>query len=354
MTPLSEAVRSGSAEVVDVLLGSGARVDVPEVHFGRTPLHLAAIRGYPDVAEQLLNGGASVSEKDGSGRRPLDLAVRYGHADVAGALKARGAKGKTSDLGHGGLSLVDDLSSGDAVMWYLGHSGWAVKTRNHLLILDYWSEGRPPSAAGLCNGRICPEEIESENVTVFVTHEHTDHFDPVIFDWREMVPRLTYVFGFEPEGDFPREVMGPREEKTIGGMKITTIESNDSGVGFLVEVDGLVIFHAGDHANRKQDFSGPFKGEVDFLVAEGTVLDVALMPILGCGFGDVEAVRTGVRYALEVLRPRAFLPMHCGGTEYLLCEFIDDCKDRFRETRMAAPENRGDRFRYRGGKIEKL
>jgi len=32
--------------------------------------------------------------------------------------------------------LSRELEPGQAVIWYLYHSGWAVKTKNHLLIFD--------------------------------------------------------------------------------------------------------------------------------------------------------------------------------------------------------------------------
>jgi hypothetical protein len=75
------------------------------------------------------------------------------------------------------------------------------------------------------------------------------------------------------------------------------------------------------------------------------------MPISGCGFGDQEAVKMGVHYALETLKPRVFFPMHSGGGEYRYRDFIGDCRDDFPDTQMDAPVDKGDRFRYRDGRI---
>jgi hypothetical protein len=102
------------------------------------------------------------------------------------------------------------------------------------------------------------------------------------------------------------------------------------------------------------DFSEPFREEIDRLAAAGVKPDIALLPIVACGPGDAEAVELGVHYVLKTLKPRAFLPMHCGGSEHLGCEFVKECAGAFPGTAMAAPENRGDRFRYRGGAIERL
>jgi ankyrin repeat protein/L-ascorbate metabolism protein UlaG (beta-lactamase superfamily) len=351
VTALVRAVANGDPDVVEALLVAGADVDLCENHYGRSAIHVAAVLGYSDLAKSLIGKGASLDLEDGAGNAPVELAARYGHSDVVEILTASGAPADGIKRGKGALAAQGDLTEGEAVVWYLGHSGWAIKTMDHLLIFDYFNPGRDPGLPGLCNGHIRPAEITDENVTVFVTHEHGDHYDPMIFQWREDLADVTYVLGCQPEDASAYEYAAPREEKQVDGMRIFTIESNDTGVGYWIEVDGLVIFHAGDHANRHRDFSGPYKAEIDLLAERGAKPDIAFMPISGCGFGDQEAVKMGVHYALEALKPRVFMPMHAGGSEHRYKVFIADCEDEFPRTQMQAPEARGDRFRYRDGRI---
>ena len=303
-----------------------------------------------DLAEVLIESGADLDAKDGEGNRPFDYAARYGHEDVAQVLKAHGARGKMPDIPTGSLAAQGDVAEGEAVIWYLGHSGWAIKTRDHFLVFDYFNRDRDPAAPGLCNGRITCEEIAGENVTALVSHEHGDHFDPQIFGWKEQLPNVTYVMGCAAEDAPPCEYMEGRDRRTINGMTVTTIESNDTGVGFLIEVDGLVIMHPGDHANRLQDFSGPYCAEIDYLAARGIRPDIAFMPISGCGFGDQVAVKMGVHYALETLKPSVFVPMHSGGNPYRYKEFISEASGEFEDIQMRAVVGRGDHFRYRDGR----
>jgi L-ascorbate metabolism protein UlaG (beta-lactamase superfamily) len=183
-------------------------------------------------------------------------------------------------------------------------------------------------------------------VTVFVSHAHGDHYSPHILEWRETVPGITYVFGFEPEDVEDYIFAGPRETVTAGNMKISTIESNDSGVGFLVEVDGLRILHAGDHANRHQDFSGPYCGEIDYLAKDSGRIDIAFLPVTGCGFGDQVAVEKGVFYALDKLDPVVFVPMHGGDNTVRYREYADEVGKKGLEISVAAAKSRGDRFYY--------
>ena len=92
-------------------------------------------------------------------------------------------------------------------------------------------------------------------------------------------------------------------------MKVTTFPASDAGVGFLVEVDGVRILHAGDHANSTRDLSGPFMPEIDYLASlGGPAPDLAFLPVSGCRFGDQVAVRMGVEKALAALKPGGVLP----------------------------------------------
>jgi len=344
---LVEAAMRGNAEIVRLLLDAGSETEVGEPAEGLTALHASSILGYGDVVEELLGGGAKIDAKDKMGRTPIELAARFGNMNVVRLLKSRGAGQKRIEVTRDVLARHPVSGAGEAAIWYLGHSGWAIKTKNNLMIFDYFEQGRNPDEPALCNGRIDPAEFADEKVTVFVSHEHGDHFDPMIFDWREKAKDITYVLGCRADSAPPYEFTGPRESRTINGIEVTTIESNDTGVGFLLEVDGLVIYHAGDHANRQRDFSGTYKAEIDWLAARGVRPDIAFMPISGCGFGDQEAVKMGVHYALDTLLPALFLPMHAGRSLTRYREFVTDCGDRFPETRMEAVHHRGEEVRYK-------
>jgi ankyrin repeat protein/L-ascorbate metabolism protein UlaG (beta-lactamase superfamily) len=352
-TPLISAARGGHSELVAVLLGAGAKVDIQENRYGCTALHAAAIAGYADIVAELLAHDANPMIADWEGRTPLELAEQYDQKHAAADLVACGAVRRRSDGPPANPGACCRVDSGEAAVWYLGHSAWAVKTDRHLLVFDYWDQGREPDDPCLCNGHIVPAELADLNVAVFVSHEHGDHYDPSIFAWREQIPAIDYYLGCRPaDADgLPYHYVGPRETRTIDGMQISTITSNDSGVGWVIDVDGIQIYHAGDHANRQQDFSGPYRAEIDHLAAAGVRPDLAFMPISGCGFGDQEAVKLGVHYALENLRPAVFLPMHAGNNSYRYQEFVGDCRGKYPLTKMVAVQNRGDHFLYSGGEI---
>lgn len=362
-TPLLAAAENGNREVVDMLLQAGAELEMPNRELGLTPLHVAALLGYGDVVESLLSKGADANQRDLAGHSPLDTALKYGHGGVADLLAARGGTA-TMDAVPAAPFALPKPGAEEAYVWSLGHSGWAVKTKHHLLIFDYAPVGRVPDQPSLQNGAVNPLEIAGQDVAVFASHEHGDHYNPVIFDWRTQLPQARVFLGFQPRPVAPApgqpparpqpadyELLPPGQVREIDGMKITTIESNDSGVGFVVEVDGVTVFHAGDHANRYRDLSGPFKPQIERLAQEKIHPDLAFLPVSGCNFGDQVAVRIGVEYQLTRLQPNVFFPMHGGVFGTRLRQFVEELGDGFPATEKAAAESKGDCFHYRNGRL---
>lgn len=352
-TALSKAVDGGFTKLVDILLKKGADFNIKENRYKRTLLHTSALKGYSQIAGFLIEKGINVNEKDDKGKTPLYYAAKYGHRTVADLLRKNGSKKVSLEENYGYSSFLEkNLKDKEAAVWYLNHSGWAVRTKNNLLIFDYDERGSKPDEPLLTNGYINPDEIKKQNVYVFVTHEHGDHFNKKIFDWHKKIRGVNYILGFEFRDVEEIKFIPPRENRKIGDLEITTIESNDGGVGFLVKADGLTIFHAGDHANRKEDFSGHYKAEIDFLAKEGLFPDIAFVPVTGCGFRNPEAVKKGAYYLIEKLNPKIFFPMHAGGAEYQYKNFADQASNDNIKVDFVCAENRGDRFFYRNGKIK--
>ena len=46
---------------------------------GSTALHLAAMKGFKDIAQSLISGGADPMRKDKAGNTPPDVAAMRGH-----------------------------------------------------------------------------------------------------------------------------------------------------------------------------------------------------------------------------------------------------------------------------------
>ncbi len=363
-TPMTLAIQQRKNTVVEKLLRAGA--DPKKcIRDGKTPLHLAALSGNKPIAELLLASGADPNQKDNVGKYPRDYACYYGHADVAGLLETNHAKSEEHFVASASTLLAKPLREKEAIIWYLAHSGWAIRTKNHFLIIDYWERDANHTNAGLVNGHIVPEELKSEPVAIFASHEHNDHLDRAIFNWQNVLPNATYYLGVDP-GQLPEYRRQPEplpqyvrlrpgvplNEK---GLSVYPIKSDiDQGVGFLIEVDGLKIFHTGDAVDTSRVTPSRFTQYVDTLKQRFGSVDLLFFPIRGCGFPDLEALKKGNDYAIAQLQPKAVFPMHAVDSEYELREYADNAKHRGVNANFVTVSNRGDRYIYRDMKIASI
>lgn len=345
-TALYFGVREGKAEIVEWLLSHGAQTQVRIEGSGRNLLHLATLKGYTDIVELLVENGVDLDITDNFGNTAYKYAAKYGHKKIASLLKKNGADVTFPEKYNSRPSFLGrTLEDGEAAILYLGNAGWAVKTTNRLLIFDYMEPERKADEASLLNGHILPDELKGQNVYVLVTHAHNDHFTPAIHEWRKSVQNIEYIYGFKQK-ETPEYVqaMNPREERTVDGMTIQTIASTDAGVGFLVEADGFVIFHSGDHANRTKDLEKAFSDEIDYLDGMGKSPDMAFISVKGCGFRDTDAVKTGLYYVFRKLQPRTVFPMHASEDEYFYRTFAEEAAGQNFKLDFVCAENKGDSF----------
>jgi L-ascorbate metabolism protein UlaG (beta-lactamase superfamily) len=241
---------------------------------------------------------------------------------------------------------------GGALIWYLGHCGYAVRTADHLLIFDYQErrDGQMPKTRParpeLANGWIDPEEIKGLKVRVFVSHSHDDHYDPVILDWKAAVPDIGYYFGWNA-ADEPSYhcLVGPRAELNSGGLEIATINSHHSGVpevAWLVKVDGLVVYHNGDCQPEDPG------AEHAFLRTKADSIDLAFVPPV---FEDDQ------KYTLQNIdlftrfRVRAAFPMHVQADGARYHDFQKALQAKFPALPVPVPKAMGQKFVFAHGRI---
>lgn len=232
-----------------------------------------------------------------------------------------------------------ELKEKEAEIWYLGHSGWAIKTKKNLLIFDYWGHGSK------VKNPVLSFESENKDVYVFVSHNHSDHFDPVIYEWEKACENIHYIFGWKVSPDQKTTSLEPREKIMVKNLEILTIKSTDKGVGFLVNVDGLVIFHAGDHENGEGIWDA-YADEIDFLSQNVKSIDLAFIPVARDKGKWWDYSNKGSFYLIEKLQPRVLFPMHALGQEQFYKEFAAEAARKNYRTTICCAEKLGDRFFY--------
>ena len=241
-----------------------------------------------------------------------------------------------------------------AVVWYLGHCGYAVKIRDHLLIFDYQEtrDGQQPKVRpvrpSLDAGWINPDEIKASKVRVFVSHSHEDHYDPIILEWKNTIPDIAYYFGWK-FADAPayHSLAGPRAEIISGDLEIATINSHHSGVpevAWLVKTGGLVIYHNGDC--QPDDPASAY----DFLRKKAGRIDIAFVfPV----YEDGEQYTRQNLALFERFSIRAAMPMHARAGDPRYMEFKKAFEAKIAGLAIHVPMKMGERFTYLDGRVQK-
>lgn len=337
--PIHNAVYFGDKIAVGMLIDHKADINAKN-GFGRTPLHQAAASGYAEVTRILIENGAEAKLKDNNGKTPLDLAIEHNNEKSIELLSSGSNKKKNiPETITASSQLKGGLEPGEAIIWHLGNCGWAVKTKNKLLVFDYWNYGEKPEEPSLSNGHISWDEIKNLDVYFFVSHSHYDHYDKSIFDFKGSVKKIKYIFGWKAL-DNPEYICLTENQlnNVINGVEISNICDN-SGSGFLVKTDGIAIFHGGDYA-------GNFPADHEFLSKKQDRVDIL--------FNNYEYQKNICLNAIEKMKPVIMFPMHNYGCEYSLQMQAKEISEKYPQTSVIAIEDRGDNFFYSKGVIKLL
>ena len=304
-TPLMTAVWEGYTEVVRSLLEKGARTDVRDKNFNRTLLHLAAIRGYGEIGNILLSRGLDPNAQDVYRTTPARYALLHGNAGVVGSLERAQDKPyvlKLKDYAPGTVAGKSDI--GQAMIWRLKTRGWAIKTANHLFVIDQEETGRKPDLPVLANGHVSRDELAGLNVFALYTCYHAEPGTlEFIHGLEDSIDHITYIHrkADRYRGGKNSVYMEGQETKAFGDVEISAAEVDDSAftLDYLIKADGLTIFYAGFYP---EDIEA-FKKEIDFLAGRGERCDLAFVQTTD---GDDHPYAAVI---MDKLRPKAVLPM---------------------------------------------
>lgn len=218
------------------------------------------------------------------------------------------------------IKKFDQLKQGEAEVWYLGHAGYAVRTTSRILIFDCaLMEPAKQDTSGLAGGIIDLEELNGLNTIFFVSHDHPDHFNPLLFvAFQRQNPSIRWIVSSDVYDAITSldtvmtNVIVPRlyRRMNIDGMIVRGIKSNDGGVAYVVQVDGLQLYFGGDHAwwawdTRSKRPEREFKAELDRLT--GYRFDLAFLPI----DPNLRAYDfAGALHFVKRFKPNMVFPMH--------------------------------------------
>ena len=226
----------------------------------------------------------------------------------------------------------------DIAITYLGGSGFLVALGDIGLLFDA-SEIGPDL-------RILPEKealSAFRKLYVFISHSHSDHFSPNIYDL--CGDNAVYIVGFDLPQPHRGVRMNPGEEQGFGPVNVKAFGSTDEGVSFLVECAGVKLFHAGDlnlwHWRDESSIVAIEAAEKLFYECVAPIpkgeIDVAFFPVDPRQGSMYDA---GAGYFVMTVKPRVMIPMHFQGRADVAIRFA--LTGETKHTRIAALEEPGD------------
>lgn len=121
---------------------------------------------------------------------------------------------------------------------YIHHSCFLVETGRFYYLFDYE------------RGNL-PEMDARKPLFVLSSHSHGDHYNPEVFTLLKQAGMCHIRAVLSDDIEAPATIdtlsVSPGTEYDLGNqLKLTTFQSTDLGVAFLIEDQGLLIYHAGD------------------------------------------------------------------------------------------------------------
>ena len=200
---------------------------------------------------------------------------------------------------------------------YIFHNCFVVHAGEHTLLFDCPAPQYLPkrSAAALA------PELRGRNVTAFVSHSHTDHCHPDLASVCAEAAGARFVVSDDVADLYPASVpagalvLEPDQAGGIDGIGIETLASNDLGLAFVLEVEGLRLYHGGDLAAWVWDTASAAEKAFTAGFFSTALERIAARPV-DIAFTNVDRrlpnLAGGPEFAARV-RPRVLVPMHAFG-----------------------------------------
>lgn len=198
---------------------------------------------------------------------------------------------------------------------FIYHSSFLIEFDGYYMLFDYFKGELPV--------------IDSKKpLYVFSSHSHKDHFDSIIFD---KFKNAHFILS----NDICKNIKSDNKNITcvyankdyiIDDIKITTLNSTDMGVAYLIECEDKTIFHSGDlhfwvwQEETKQynnNMTANYKREIDKL--KNINIDTAFIP-LDPRQGDW--YYKGMKYFIDNVKVKYVFPMHCWEKYSIVDKFI--------------------------------
>ncbi len=207
---------------------------------------------------------------------------------------------------------------------YIHHSSFLIESNSCYYLFDY-EKGH------------LPQMDITKPIFVLCSHGHHDHYNPEIFSMLKSLGMQTIYAILSEDIEISANVNGmqvsPGNEYNLClGQKLTTFESTDLGVAFLIEDQGEIIYHAGDlndwvwegeSASYNEQMTLDYRKQIHLLADKlnGREIDVAFVVLDSRQEKDYDR---GLCYFLEHIPVKSVYPMHYWGQPDIIDTFLKE------------------------------
>lgn len=223
---------------------------------------------------------------------------------------------------------------------YIDHSGFLLETENASFLFDYYKG-------------LIPKINPDKPFLVFVSHKHSDHYNPEIFELIKDYPHIQYFLSkdiptkwlfqkYKEQNISLQEHIHIMSKNTIQNftfseispdMKnckkfftIETLKSTDAGVAFLITDNDKRYYHAGDlnlwiwegeSRQYNHNMTSSYLKELEKL--KNKKIDIAFVPLDPRQGKDAFA---GMESFLQYTDSKCVFPMHFWNDFDIICRFL--------------------------------
>lgn len=249
------------------------------------------------------------------------------------------------------LLLMQSRNNMNTYITYINHSGFLIEWDNCYWLFDYYK------------GQI-PDLDYNKLLMIFVSHSHSDHFNPEIFNLYEKHPKTLYImssdikinertkskYGITDEIYQRINVVYANKDYEIfddnqDGINISTLKSTDCGFAFLIRYKEKTIYHAGDlnlwvwmgeDKQHNNNMRARFIDEISRL--KDLTIDLAFAPL---DPRQEEWYGLGMDLLLDTARVSYVFPMHFWDKPETILKYKNDMAHKHLSTNIMEIKQEG-------------
>ena len=207
---------------------------------------------------------------------------------------------------------------------YIHHSSFLIETRRFYYLFDY------------DRGELPVLNIEKP-IYILSSHSHDDHYNKEIFSILNHMGMKSIKAILSNDIELINEIdvlqVSPRNRYDITtDVILTTYQSTDLGVAFLLEDEGTLIYHAGDlndwvweeeSDSYNQQMTKDYRNEIDLLAKQlnHRTLDIAFVVLDPRQEKDYAK---GLYYFMEHIPVKTVYPMHYWNQPMIIEQFLKE------------------------------